>query len=508
MRYLATTGMAKEIDRLSINDIGIPSVVLMERAAMAVVSAVCQNCSVNDDIIILCGNGNNGADAIACGRQLKEIGYNVKVLCLCGENGTDEFNLQLKIAKRLGVSFITDETFFVSSLNVVIDGIFGIGLKRPIEGNIKRVIEKVNKEAKKVFAIDVPSGISADGKKVSDCIVKADYTITFGTNKLGLVIGNNLPKVGEIIVADIGFPAVVLDYVCEEYFYYEEWELKELLPSRRPNSNKGTYGKVLCVCGNKDMCGAAILCAKAAYKAGAGMVKVLSHRDNRNNILQMVPEALFATYSEETEDGNEVLCIDNLKRALEFASLCVIGCGLGTDKLSMEIFDYIVTNSKCNLVIDADGINILAKYFDENKQKAVALMESLKGRCVITPHIVEMARLTGQDKEFVADNQLEIAKELSKEYNIVTVLKNHRSIVSDGNSCYVNIAGNNGMATAGTGDVLAGIIGAFIAQGKSVFEGACVGAFVHGLAGDLYVKKYNRYSLMAGDLIDSLEDVL
>lgn len=528
MRYLSDVSMAKEIDRLSINDIGIPSVVLMERAAMAVSAAICNNTCVGDKVLVLCGNGNNGADGIAVARMLKEMGYGVDVLLLCGEEGTQEFNIQLNIARKLGVSFI-NETF--CAYKVVVDAIFGIGLSRNIEGRIKDTILEINNNENrnfmKVFAVDVPSGISADGVKVSDTVLRADYTITFGTNKLGLVIGQNVASVGEIIVADIGFPKVVMDYVCEEYFYYEENELKHIVPRRRTDSNKGSYGKVLAVCGSVNMSGAAYLCGKSAYKSGAGMVKIISHSDNRNIIQTSLPEGLFDSYNtkmncygldngqldDSTNSGDFLELygdIDEqaLMTGIDFADAIVIGPGLGYNYMSTNVFEYVVNNSNCNIIVDADGINILSLLLDTDEDRARNLLESLRGRCIITPHIVEMSRLTGNDKSFVKENQIIIAKEFAKEYGIITVLKDSRSVVSDGDKVYVNVAGNNGMATAGSGDVLAGIIASFVAQGKGLFEGACAGCFAHGIAGDYYAAKHNRHSLIASDLIDSLENIL
>lgn len=501
MRYLADVNMAKEIDRLSIEDIGIPSVVLMERAAMSVVACICKNSMPGNRVLVLCGNGNNGADGLAIARMLKEMGYKVDVELMCGDKGTPEFNTQLQIAAKLGVSFV-NETFCM--YEIVVDAIFGIGLSRGIQGNIAKKIEFYNSVKEnnhiKIFAVDVPSGISANGVKVSDVAFKADYTITFGTNKLGLVMGCNALYAGEIVVADIGFPKVVMDYVCGEYFYYEESQLKAILPSRRPDTNKGSYGKVLAICGSENMAGAAILCARALYKAGAGMVKCISHSSNRQIIQTAIPEALYASYDVSMEEI--------LQNGIEFADTIVIGPGLGTEENAINILEYVVNNSKCNIIVDADGINILANIIKNDEKKAHTLMKNLSHRCIITPHIVEMARLSGQTKEFVKDNIISVARDVAMKYGIITVLKDSRTVVSNGEKIYVNISGNNGMATAGSGDVLAGIIAAFVAQGKDLFGGACAGCFVHGLAGDYYARCHNRYSLTASDLIDSLENIL
>lgn len=497
MRYLSDTAMAKKIDELSIKEIGIPSVVLMERAAMAVAACVCKNTPSQNKILVLCGNGNNGADGIATARMLKEMGYHVDVMLMCGEKGSKEFDIQLNIANKIGVSFVNEA---LCAYETIIDAIFGIGLSRSIEGRIAEIINAVNATLCKVFAIDVPSGISADGIRISDVIMRADYTVTFGTNKLGLVIGKNAEYAGEIIVADIGFPKAVMDYVCGDYFYYEDSEVKGIIPRRRPDTNKGSYGKVLAVCGSYNMAGAALLCAKAAYKSGAGMVKVISHSSNRNIIQTALPEGLFDSY----DDNMDI----SLSKGIEFADTIIIGPGLGTDEMSLSVLEYVVKNSKCNIIVDADGINILAMLLKNDNEKGKSLMAQLDGRCIITPHVVEMARLTDKEKKEVKSNLSDIAIEVAKEYNIVVVQKDSRSIVSDGERMYVNISGNNGMATAGSGDVLSGIIGAFVAQGKSLFEGACAGCFVHGLSGDDYALRHNRYSLTASDLIDSLENIL
>lgn len=514
MKYLADAAMAKECDRRTIEEAGIPSLVLMERAALGIAETVKNEFSIDKKIISVCGTGNNGADGAACARILKEEGYDTHILYIGDiEKATPEFVQQLRIAKACGVSVTgcakpktdpADESrnILPDGYDVIIDALFGIGLSRELQGIYAQAVNAVNKrraedDSVRVISVDIPSGVSTGAAVLTGPAVKADLTVTFGSLKTGLVLGRGAGLCKRVICKDCGFSAKVMREVLGKYFYYEKNELKDILPRRKMISHKGTYGKICVVAGKRLMSGAAGLCAAAALKSGAGMVKVISDIENAGIILSAKPELMFDAYNDN--EGN----IDSkaLDRAIGFADIIAVGPGLGTDERACEIFDYIIDNTTCPLVIDADGINILAGKNEDYLNK-------ISGRSIITPHIAEMSRLTGKSVEKISEDTPGTALGFARARGIITVLKDFRTVVSDGEKVYVNMAGNNGMATAGCGDVLCGIIASMCAQGQSLFEGAVSGCFLHSTAADSYAGRYNGYALNASDIINELKSVM
>lgn len=521
MKYLADAAMAKACDLRTVNEAGIPSMVLMERAALGVAKVVKEELLKNGTagagkIISVCGTGNNGADGVACARILREEGYDASV-CIVHKSGivkdldfietdqgkasygfTSESISQIKIAKACGVPFLKE--FVPEGYDVIIDAIFGIGLSREPQGVFADVIEMINaqrssKTKVKVISVDIPSGVSTGDIYLTGAAVRADVTVTFGNLKTGLAIGRGAELCGKTVLLSCGFSKSVTEEILGKYFYYEKNELKDILPKRKMISHKGSYGRICIVAGKRHMSGAGALCAGAALKSGAGMVKVISDIGNAGIILSGKPELMFDAYNDE--QGN----IDTkaLKQAIDFADIIAIGPGLGTDERACEIFEYITANSECPIIVDADGINLLA-------DKCSALIGKLYKRCVITPHIAEMSRIVGKSVEEIRSYPIKTACGFAEQTGIITVLKDYRTVVSNGERVYVNMAGNDGMATAGCGDVLCGIIASMCAQGAELFEGAVSGCFLHSAAADLYAKKHNRYSLNASDIIDSLAD--
>lgn len=271
----------------------------------------------------------------------------------------------------------------------------------------------------------------------------------------------------------------------------------ELLPKRRERSSKGDYGRLLCVCGSSGMSGAAYLCAKSAYRTGAGLVEVFTPEENRVIIQSTLPEAIVTAYN---ESNAQELLLSSLARA----SAVVAGCGLSTSHLSQKLIATLLRNidtAKTPLVLDADALNVISKH--------KALKKYTKG-AIITPHALEFSRLTGYSVEDILTSPKELTYAYAKENSLICVLKDHESIVSDGSTrIYINKSGNDGMATAGSGDVLAGIIAGLLAQSRRAdLEIAALGVYVHGLCGDLGAKRLSKYSLMASDIIDSLPEVL
>lgn len=493
MKYIVDKNEAKKIDAYTIQTLAIPDMVLMERAALAVFQEVKEHAPKNSRCLVVIEGGNNGGDGLAVARLLAEAEYSVTVCYPHIVNRVSEaFNRQLQIVKNLDIT-VTD---YLSNENydVVIDGMFGVGLSRNVEGEHEKLIEALNQMQGLKIAIDVPSGIDAGTGKTLGIAFWADITVTFGFMKKGLLLLDGAVNAGKVVVADIGFPNKAVQENKPFLYAYDLSDFNRL-PKRMINSNKGTYGKVAVIAGSLNVSGAAYFAAKAAYVSGCGLVKVITHACNRVILQTLLPEAMLDTYEDEK---GAAFCVE---QALHWADVAVIGPGIGTDKVAQTLLETLLNQSKIPMVIDADGLNLLAN--DTTK------LNSKQGDVVITPHMKEMERLTGKKVSYLKEHPVEEAVDFTKKYGAICVLKDARTIVSDlEEGAYINVSGNSGMSTGGAGDVLAGVIGSFIAQGLPVGEAARIGVYVHGLAGDAAKKNKNEYSMLANDIIDGISHVL
>lgn len=369
--------------------------------------------------------------------------------------------------------------------NVIIDGIFGIGLCREITGEYYEIIDRINKGSHHVVAVDVPSGVSGDTGQIQGIAVRADETVTFGYGKPGLYLFPGCEYAGNVWIKDIGFPKIVEEKINSQCFFYEKEDL-ERLPERKSYSNKGSFGKLLIAGGAEGMSGACIMAARAALSAGAGLVKIVAAEENRSIIQSSIPEAMFAPWEE-------------IEEAADWADTAVLGPGLSRTEESWQVFEALWKKAELPLVLDADGLNLLAKLG--------GIDYSRRDNVVFTPHLKEMERLSGLTIHEIQRNMLGTAEKYGKK-NSILVLKDARSIVSDGEQVYVNLTGNNALAKGGSGDVLAGIIGGLVVQGADLFDAACLGAFVHGMAADHYIETKSARSLMASELTEELKWIL
>ncbi|BBF43789.1 NAD(P)HX epimerase / NAD(P)HX dehydratase [Lachnospiraceae bacterium KM106-2] len=505
MQYIVDSQQMKAIDQFTIEKIGIPSLVLMERAALAVSNNMLRKISKKDSILAICGTGNNGADGIAVARILMLQGNHVDIYIIGDEKrGSDAFRQQLRIAKNVGINVINNAK--ISEYNVIIDAIFGIGLNKKVTGSFETVILEVNANNNVVYSVDIPSGINASCGKVEGTAIQADYTISFGYYKMGQILYPGCEFMGELEIVDIGYPKEVLQEANVNAYLFEDVDLNRL-PKRKNRSNKGDYGRVLVIAGTKNMSGACYLSAMAAYRTGAGLVKVLTVEDNRSVIQTKLPEAIVITY--EPTNLKSKIEIDRIVREIEWATAIVIGPGIGISAASDCLLDLVLKNAKIPVIIDADGINMLAHHSeyvfedDQGKRKI-----DLPGNVILTPHLKEMSRLLDCDTAYVKDNLLSIAQSVTNNKEFVLALKDARTLVSNGKELYVNVSGNNGMSTGGSGDVLTGILAALVAQGLTPNEAACIGVYIHGRAGDHAREQVGTYSLMASDIINAIPFVM
>ena len=505
MKYAVNSKQMKEIDDYATGVIGIPAMDLMERAAEQVVAQMTKNVTKTDRILAVCGPGNNGGDGVAAGRILYLQGYQVAILFIGDEKKCSaQMKAQLIQARKLGVPM--ENCNKLSEYNIIIDAIFGVGLNKPVTGVYEEVIQLINESRSIVYSVDIPSGISADGGNILNVAVRAEETITFGYNKTGLLLYPGAEYAGGITVADIGFPEEAANQAGLDTFYYETADLRRL-PARRTNSHKGSYGKVLIIAGSKGMSGAAVLSAKAAYRSGTGLVKVLSSETNRIIIQGAVPEALFGAYDEDTMDEEEWK--KGLLTDLSWASAIVIGPGLGLGSISEKLLDLVLSAAKVPVIVDADALTLLGRKLDAKAAvRADTLNMLLPPQAILTPHLMELSRLLGVTPEKLSGHLIDTARQCTYNNELSFVLKDARTVVANKKKYYINRSGNHGMATGGSGDTLTGILAAFLAQGMEPYGAACLAVYVHGLAGDAAAREHGTYSMMAGDIVDFIGKVL
>lgn len=498
MYYLVSGKEMKLLDQNTSLEFHVPELVLMEQAAMVFVRKLLllqrQYHKSVQKVLILCGNGNNGADGLAIARLLTQEGYDVCVVLsgeAAGHSASPSYETQKKICEAYKICLehdIPDREF-----DLVIDALFGIGLSRNIEGLMAEIIQKANEITAWKVSVDISSGVHADEGSVLGTAFRADDTITFSYGKIGQFLWPGTEMSGVVHVEAIGITDASWLDRKPRLAVLEERDADKLLPKRKAHSNKGTYGKLLVIAGSYHMAGAAMLCAKAAYRSGTGLIKVFTPEENRQAIQNYVPETILSTYGSGLEEAQVI-------EELKWADAVVLGPGIGTDEKAELLVRLVLLNCSVPLLLDADALNIIAK--------DPALLLSPHTDIVVTPHLGEMARLTGDTISLIQSRLVESANTFAQTYNVVCTLKDFHTITAIPYAMgYLNLTGNNGMATAGSGDVLAGIIGSFLAQGLTADTAASLGVFIHGMAGDQAAVSRGKRAMVASDIIDALSDV-
>lgn len=490
MRYLVNSMEMRRYDSNTIEKLHIPGMVLMERAALAFVQKWKKHCMAQNRILVVCGIGNNGGDGIAIARLLVQEGYEVDtVLAGNREKASDQNILQQQIFLAHG-NVILDEIPEREDYTTVIDAVFGVGLSREVTGIYAEIIRKMNKLSGQKYAVDIASGVSAENGAILGTAFRADVTITFAYEKVGQYLFPGNEYSGKVIVTEIG--------IGKESWFGESPKVAVLersdlswMPKRLGHSNKGTYGKVLVIAGTINMAGAACLCGRAAYAAGCGLVRIMTPEENRLVIQTALPEAVLTTY-----DRND-LDTELLQNAMDWADVIVCGPGLGREAAACRLVEYVIKHAKVPLVLDADALNQMA----EKKE----LLTLLPKDTILTPHLGEMSRLTEKSVPEIQKQLFEVAEVFARQYNIVCVLKDEHTVTAcpDGMT-YLNLSGNHGMATAGSGDVLSGILGSLLAQGMKACLAAPFGVLLHGVSGDEIREQTGSYGMMASDLIEGI----
>ena len=477
-------------DAYSIERIGIPSMVLMERAALGVVEEIIARKLDTSYILVVCGTGNNGGDGVAAARILAERGIRSDVLFVGNpQKRSAQLAAQIRILEYYGVNEV--KSIVPGRYTLIIDAIFGIGLSREISGQAEEIIKLINAEKAYKVAVDISSGISADSGRMLGCAVKADLTVTFACGKAGHYLSDGALHAGEVAVKEIGIP-VSEDENCSRIYQIEKSDFSSL-PARDRYGNKSTFGKLLVIAGSKNICGAAFFAACAGLKCGAGMVRLFTHSSNRTALSVLLPEALIDTYDDDNINFNE------LEKALDWADAAVIGPGIGTDVYSVKLLETFCGINRLPTVMDADALNIIAK----NGK----IWDEINFKTVVTPHIGEMSRLTGKTVSEIKADMLQTAGGFSKEHGTVCVLKDARTVTAypDGRK-FINTSGCSALATAGSGDVLAGIIGGLLVRYKDCFLPLeAMGVYMHGLLGEIAAKNCGESSSTASSIISAMD---
>ncbi len=503
MRLVGSAEM-RELDRIAIEELGIPSSTLMDRAGRAVADAAAALAAQGGRFVVVCGGGNNGGDGYVAARLLRAAGRDARVLALMpAERLSPDARAVRALADRAGVPI--DEGVLAPIEagvgDVVVDAIFGTGLARPPDGAFAEAIARIDAAriaGARVVAVDVPSGLSADtGRPLGPC-VRADRTVTFGFLKRGLVLHPGLSFTGEVTVADIGIPAEAARRVPGWCELLTEMEARRLVPPRAPEAHKGDAGRLLVVAGSTGKSGAANLALTGALRGGAGLVTLAARPEVLPLALAGRPEAMSAALPAGGALGRADL--QPLLAAAREADALAIGPGMPRGAETAELLRALLQRAGKPAVLDADALNAFAE--------DAALLAGIGVPLVLTPHPGEMARLCGVKVADVQADRIGIAVAKARAWNATVVLKGARTVVADPEGAAAVIpTGNPGLATGGTGDVLAGLCGALLAGGVGPGAAARAAAWVHGRAGDLVANRLGQRGLVAGDLGEAIGEV-
>ena len=511
MRVLNTQQM-READRRTIDDVGIPSVVLMENAGRQAVAAMeaAFDDLLSSHVAVLCGRGNNGGDGFVIARTLIQRGVEASVFLLgsvADVRGDARTNLEVLGRIGLTVVEITNaqewELHFseISECELIVDAILGTGFQGQLSGLLETVVADVNGLGVPIVAIDLPTGLSADSHEVEGEAIEASMTVTLAAPKIPLVLPPADAHSGDLVIADIGIPLPILDEVEGPYIEILTRErMREIVPARAADSHKGDFGRVLIVAGSFGKTGAAHLAATGALRSGAGLVTIATPRSCVPIVAAMGAEYMTEPLEETSGGAIDYAAAD---RVLDMqADVIAIGPGLGQDPSTAAFVQAIVERTGVPLVLDADALNAFS-----------GDGERLMGRdgvdMIITPHPGEMARLLNTSIEAVQHDRLQHASEFAATHRLHVVLKGHRTVIAGpDNRAFINLTGNAGMATGGTGDLLTGMIAAWFAQLLDA-EAACkLAVYLHGTAGDLAEADEGEVALTAGTMADRLGDAI
>lgn len=474
MERVLTSKQMKLADSYTIDTLGVSSEDLINRAGQAMADEILKR-FVGGRVLVCVGKGNNGADGKVLANILsKKHGFSVSIL-----------NVSLGFFK-----------LFEKKYDIIVDCIFGIGLNREVEGKYKSAIDFINKSGAFIISCDIPSGLNADTGEVMGTAVKANLTIAIQELKLGHFLGSGIDYSGEVVAKDIGISIWGDDYVKR----LNSDSVKKYFPKRDRLVHKGCFGKTVIIGGSKIYSGSALLSANAltALKMGAGYSTLVVPERIFDSLIGVNPECILNSI---TDDGENVL-IDKEKLNKYLSADCIaIGMGMGVTDGVYQTIKYLLENYQKTLIIDADGLNSLAKY-------GVDILKNKKCRVIVTPHVMEFSRLSGEEKGIILQDSIENAKQFASEFGVTVILKNAVSIITNGTDTYINTTGCSGMAKAGSGDVLSGILASILSRSDDVVEGCAAACWLFGVTGEFVENQQNAYTMTASDIINALPIVV
>ncbi len=490
---------------------GISYLEMMENAGASAAALVMKRFSgniVGVSCVILCGSGNNGGDGFVVARLLKEQGARVSVLLCCGVPKTADASKNYMLLEDIKQYHIQkDKEQIISVIKnaaVIVDGVFGTGFHGELPHPIADLFEITNQTVAYKLALDIPSGINADSGAVAQNCFYATQTVTFAAPKPAHLLMDLQNYYGQIVISDIGISQETIRLAKQYPDFLSEAMVLRMLPKRRDDSHKGTFGKVLLYCGSIGMTGAAMMSTMAVMRCGAGLTTLAAVKDVAFMAAPHLMEATTLVLPQNRDGTLHEIGVDMLLQRAKSSNVVVAGCGISTSEMAKKaILELLHQEKNCKMVLDADGINCLDGNIDKVKEKAAGI------DLIITPHPGEMARLCHITVGEVAESRVQLAQKVAKEYGITVVLKGEQTVIAGNNGeCYLNRTGNSGLAKGGSGDVLSGMIGGFCSLGLSGFEAACAAVYLHGLAADDLSQTYSKHGILARDLLDYLPVLL
>lgn len=459
------------------------------------------------NVVIVCGKGNNGGDGFVVARKFAEGGYNVTVVLAGGYPSSREAEEMYKMVTDLAISTVWYDADklrtlqAIRSADVLVDAVFGFSFYGVLSDDMRSLFASINESRALKFSVDLPSGVYCDSGLMDEGCIVADYTIAISALKPAHIVHPAADCCGDIIIANIGIPADSYSFIKNSMYTLSKAEAGSLVLKRKSVSHKGTYGHLLSICGSKRMPGAPVLAASAALRSGVGLVTAAFPESIYNTMSFKLTEALLMPLKEKADGTLSKDCIPEILSSLDKFSAVLIGCGLGQSDDIREIVEAIVLNSKVPVIIDADGINVLAKNIDI----------LLKATCpiILTPHPMEMARLCQTNVDIIQADRVKHARDFADAFGATLVLKGSNTVVASKsrNSVYINSTGNSGLAKGGSGDVLAGIIAALTASHLSVDTASAVGVYIHGLCADKAADRLSQTGMLPSDVIEELSAV-
>lgn len=488
---IATSEMMRKIDSYCINELKIPGIILMENAALKVVKNL--ELDKYNSFCIVCIKGNNGGDGFAVARHLTVLKKTVSVFLLGNEDDmSNDCRINYEILKNMGITInrinnnddINVLRDSVEKSQVTIDAIFGTGLSREVQGIFALVISTINESSKNIISIDIPSGLDSNVGRILGNSIRANKTISFQLYKRGFLNYDAKDLIGNVVIEDIGIPEAVIKKFHNSEFMMEEAVIRKSIKMRDNYSHKGDYGKVFIVAGSGGFTGAAYICAQGAVRSGAGLVTLCCSEEIQPILSSKLVEAMTMSFNQK----------EKIEEMIEKSDVIAIGPGMGNNEVTYELLQQVINNSTKPVVIDADGINGLKNRVD--------ILKNRKCEVIITPHLGEMARITGLSIDYIKENRIEVSKKFARDYKVIVLLKGYNTVITDGNTTIINPTGNSAMASGGMGDCLTGMISSFIGQGYEPMKATYIAAFIHGYCGEELSKR--MFCVNASHILEQL----